>query len=100
MIDDAGIARAIGIADVIDRYVAADVDLATSAVGMGLDALGTALRSKPAEMYRDLAPLVALAADVLAYVETGMVGPTIAERFGDLIAERSDEPLTGGPVTV
>lgn len=86
MIDAAGVERARIVADVIDRYVSADVDLATSVIGMGLDALATTLRNRPAETYDDLAPWIVLGAEVFVYVETGAVGPTLADRFGDLLA--------------
>jgi hypothetical protein len=86
-LDAAGIARARQVAEVIDAYVAADVEIATGAVGMGLDAVATALRTKAAETYDDLGPWIALAADVFAYVGTGAIGPALADRFGAMLSE-------------
>ncbi len=89
-LDAAGIARAQAVADAIDRYVAADVDLATSVVGMGLDAMAGALRGRAAETYDEIGPWVALAADVLAYVGTGTMGTVLASRLGDLLTMPED----------
>lgn len=85
-----GVARAHRVAAAIDEYVAADVTIAASAVGMGADALASALRTRAAETYADLAPWVALAADVMAYIETGAVGPVMADRFGHLLTDDTD----------
>lgn len=74
------VARSAAIADTIDRFVAADPELALSLYGMGLDALATALRTKAVETYTDVAPWLALATDVFAYLETGAIGPAMLAR--------------------
>ena len=63
--------RAVEVAEAIDTYVAADVELATSLVGMGLDALAGALRTKGPETIRDLGPILRAAVAVFGYVERG-----------------------------
>ena len=77
-------ARAVEIADAIQAAVVARPDIAVSIIGIGLDALSSGLRHDP-DSILDMAPWIALAHDVFAYVTRGDTTPPLdALRAGDL----------------
>jgi hypothetical protein len=77
-------ARAIEVADAIQTAVTARPDIAVSIIGIGLDALSTGLRHDPDSLL-DMAPWIALAHDVFAYVTDGTTTDALdALRAGDL----------------
>jgi hypothetical protein len=77
-------ARAVEIADAIQAAVAARPDVAVSIIGIGLDALSSGLRHDP-DSILDMAPWIALAHDVFAYVTDGTTTPPLDRlRVGDL----------------
>ncbi len=83
-LDDAGRARARAVSDAIQEYVATRPDLASSVVGMGLDAASSAIRSKPDETIDQLGPWLALVVDAFNYITTGAIGATLADMLPEL----------------
>ena len=76
--------RAVEIGDAIQAAVAAQPDLAISAVGLGLDALSSLLRNDP-DSALGMASWVRLASDVFGYVIDGTTTPDLDRlRVGDL----------------
>lgn len=63
-------ARSAEIGNAIENLVARDVELSTSIIGIGLDALASTLIHNPAKM-RELSGWLRLINAVEAYVETG-----------------------------
>jgi hypothetical protein len=77
-------ARSIEVADAIQRAVSGRPDIAVSIIGIGLDALSSGLRHDPDSLL-DMAPWIALAHDVFAYVTEGTTTPALrALQAGDL----------------
>ena len=83
-LDPAQRSRAVEIADAIQAAIAARPDVAVSVIGLGLDALSSALRNDPDRII-DMAGWVRLASDVFAYVTDGTTTPDLDRlRGGDL----------------
>lgn len=80
VLDDAQRARAIHVGNVVQATVSARPDIAVSVIGMGLDALSSALIHNP-DAILDMAPWVNLAADVFGYVSDGRTTPELDALF-------------------
>ena len=83
-LDPAQAARAVEIGTAIQTAVSARPDVAVSVIGLGLDALSSALRNDP-DAIIGMAAWVRLASDVFGYVIEGTTTPDLdALRGGDL----------------
>ena len=76
--------RAVALADLIEAYVLADSTLTASIVGIGASAIVDTIRRDPDAAYADMAPIIRLLSQGIAYVETRLVGDELATIAGQL----------------